>query len=126
MASPTLKALHALASLLQRRSFSYVDEKVCQQEIHAFLESKGVPVVREHDFGIGVGVCDFFLPRSGLVIEVKAHKSWAKRAVYRQCERYCRMSEVKGLLLATGKAQGLPSTIAGKPALVYQLGLGAL
>jgi hypothetical protein len=33
---------------------------------------------------------------------------------------------VRGLILATGKAQGLPPSIHGKPVKVYQLGLGSL
>jgi hypothetical protein len=102
-----------------------MDEKVCQAEIDAHLRGRGLTFLREHDFGDGVGVCDFFFPRSGLVLEAKAFKSWSKRQVYRQCERYCRHPEVNGLLLATGRAQGLPPTIEGKPVRVYQLGIGS-
>jgi len=115
-----------LMRLLRTRAFNYADEKVCQAEMEAFLTEKGIAYLREHNFGEGVGVCDFFLPRSGIVLEAKAFKTWSKRQVYRQCERYCGRPEVTGLLLATGKAQGLPDTICGKPTRVYQLGLGAL
>ncbi len=122
----TEQTLSLLIRLLRTRSFDYADEKVCQVQMDEFLRAKGLSFLREHDFGGGVGICDFFFPRSGIVLEAKAFKSWSKRQVYRQCERYCGHSEVSGLLLATGKAQGLPDAICGKPARVYQLGLGAL
>lgn len=120
------EALNVIALLLRTRAFDYVDEKICQDQIEGFLKEKGLLFIREHDFGGGVGVCDFFFPRSGIVLEVKAFKTWSKKQVYRQCERYCGHPDVKGLLLATGRAQGLPGTLCGKPTRVYQLGLAAL
>lgn len=122
----TVEIMGILMRVLQTRSFNYADEKLCQIEIEQLLQDKGITYLREHNFGDGVGVCDFLLPRSGIVLEAKAFKTWSKKEVFRQCERYCSRSEVNGLLLATGKAQGLPDTIGGKPARVYLLGLGAL
>jgi len=61
-----------------------------------------------------------------LALEVKVSKSWNKLTVYRQCERYCKDSRVKGILLATGSAQKLPAEINGKPSLVYLLSESAL
>jgi len=125
-AAGTEQVLSILIRLLYGRRFDYVDEKVCQVQIENLLKEKQLTFIREHDFGGRVGICDFFFPRSGIVLEAKAFKSCSKREVYRQCERYCGHPDVKGLLLATGKAQGLPATICGKPTRVYQLGLGAL
>lgn len=121
----TENKLNALAALLQGHRLRYADEKVCQDQIEAILLDKGIDYLREHHLG-GAGICDFYLPNSRIVLEAKAFKSWSKLKVYRQCERYCRRPDVAGLLLATGKAQGLPSAIADKPVRVQLLGLGAL
>ncbi len=120
------KAMELLVRVLSRKSFNYIDEKRCQIEMAQLFESLSLNGIREHNFGKGVGVCDFFFPQSGIVVEAKAFKSWSKRQVYRQCQRYCQQDDVKGLILATGKAQGLPPEINGKPVRVYQLGLGSL
>lgn len=122
----TEQTLSVLIRLLRTRAFDYADEKTCQVQMEQFLREKGLCFIREYDFGGGVGICDFFFPRSGIVLEAKAYKTWSKRQVFRQCERYCGHAMVTGLLLATGKAQGLPAAICGKPSRVYQLGLGAL
>lgn len=121
----TVQKLIALAALLQGHRLVYADEKVCQDQIEAILFAKGIDYRREYRLG-DAGICDFYFPNSRIVLEAKAFKSWSKLKVYRQCERYCRRPEVAGLLLATGKAQGLPTVIAEKPVRVHQLGLGAL
>ncbi|KXS55015.1 MAG: Uncharacterized protein AWU57_611 [Marinobacter sp. T13-3] len=123
---PTERALDLVMQVLSRRTFDYSDEKRCQVEIAEHFESLSLNVEREHNFGTGIGVCDFFFPQSGIVVETKAYKSWSKKQVYRQCERYCKQPSVTGLILATGKAQGLPAFIHGKPVRVYQLGRSAL
>jgi hypothetical protein len=125
MISPE-RAITLLVGVLSRHTFSYIDEKRCQQQMADVFQSVSLNCKKEHDFGQGVGVCDFFFPKSGIVVEAKAFKSWSKRQVYRQCERYCLQEEVKGLILATGKAQGLPREINGKPVRVNQLGIGSL
>lgn len=118
------RALEALIEILKLGRFDYSDEKICQEQIGNHLSKYGVQFVRE--FRLKYGIVDFFFPRSGLVMEVKASSQWSKTQVFRQCERYCESTEVTGLLLATGKVQGLPKTINGKPARIYQLGLGLL
>lgn len=121
--SHALDALHLL--LIKNGRFDYSDEKICQNQIEVFLSSHNINFIRE--FSIPqVGVTDFYFPRSKIVLEVKAGKSWSKRGVFRQCERYCSHPEVHGLILATGKIQGLPPVINGKPIRIYQLGLGFL
>lgn len=119
-----LEPIDAIVELLRRGRFDYADEKICQSQIASqFLK---VGVVFEKEFAFENGTADFFFPRSGIVLEVKASRHWNKTQVYRQCERYCENDIVKGLVLATGKAQGLPQKIYGKPIRVYQLGIGQL
>ncbi len=121
----TAHPIDILIRLLGEGRFDYSDESECQRQIAVFLTERGVTFTKEHDLG-GAGICDFYFTKSRIVLEVKAGKQWNKREVYRQCERYCRHDEVQGLVLATGRIQGMPPTICGKPVRVYQLGLGFL
>lgn len=123
--SESIGALSVLFKLLKKGRFDYSDEKTCQEQIGNFLERYNIAHKREFSLGRH-GICDFFFPRSHLVLEVKAGKSWSKVEVFRQCEKYLEHEDVSGLLLATGKIQGMPSEILGKPIMVYQLGLGLL
>lgn len=116
--------IDALISLLGRDRFDYVDEKICQVQIESFLTMHEACYIREAR--IGNGYVDFFFPRSGLVLEIKACKKWNAREVYRQCERYCSDDKVTGLVLATGRSQGMPPEIAGKPVRVLSLGASFL
>lgn len=126
MTSSVFSALEVLHSLLiQKGRFDYSDEKICQNQIESFLISNRISFFREYSIA-DVGITDFYFPKSKIVLEVKAGKAWSKRGVFRQCERYCSHPEVHGLILATGKIQGLPPIIFGKPVLIYQLGLGFL
>lgn len=105
--------------------FDYSDEAICQNQIADHLNLHGIEFKKEHRLD-QKNICDFWIPDGGLAIEVKAGKSWSKMNVYRQVERYCRCEQVNGLILATGKVQGLPDSICGKPIRIYQLGLGFL
>ena len=122
--SPTLKDMSDLTSLLSTTSFSVTDEKETQSQIEHLLQRSGIKFEKEHR--LDSGIVDFFLPDTGLAIEVKANKQWNKLEVFRQCERYCSEDKVKGLILATAKIQGLPDMISGKPAKVFQLSIGSL
>ncbi|ARM86122.1 hypothetical protein MARSALSMR5_04102 (plasmid) [Marinobacter salarius] len=120
----TEERLEALIGLLSRGQFDYADETRCQLMIENFLLECGAVFRRE--FQLTDGIVDFFFPRSGLCLEVKASKQWSRRAVYRQCERYCKDDRVTGLVLATGRSQGLPELINGKPVRVFPLGAAFL
>ncbi|MFA0809303.1 hypothetical protein [Microbulbifer epialgicus] len=125
---PVVKAtaLDALYGLFLREGrFDYSDELICQNQIEKFLTARDIKYFREHSLS-GAEVTDFYFPNSKLVLEVKAGKNWSKRRVYRQVERYCAHPDVEGLLLATGKVQGLPEAINGCPVRIYQMGLGFL
>lgn len=116
--------LEALVGLLSRGQFDYADETRCQLMIENFLLE--CDAVFHREFPLTDGIVDFFFPRSGLCLEIKASKQWSRRAVYRQCERYCTDDRVTGLVLATGRSQGLPEIINGKPVRVLLLGAAFL
>lgn len=114
-----MKAIQTLIKLLSTGRYCLNDEKKCQEDMSKVFDDNGITYKRE--FKLKDGIVDFFLPNSGIAIEIKVSKSWGKLSVFRQCEKYCNDEKVKGLLLATGSAQNLPPTINDKPASVYFL-----
>ncbi len=120
----TEKSMDLLMQHLNRGVYSVSEELVTQNQIEQVLQAADIQYEREKIFE--TGTVDFFLPKEGIAIEVKANKQWNKLEVFRQCERYCKEESVKGIVLATAKIQGLPDKIEGKPAAVLQLSLGAL
>ena len=113
-----------LVRILAGRRFNLTEEKICQEEMGAHLKQHGIPFERE--VRLCDGIVDFLLTRSGIAIEVKVGKKWSKMEVFRQCERYCLDSKVTGLVLASGRAQGLPDRINNKPARVLHMGVAYL
>ncbi|WP_182038794.1 SNF2-related protein [Vibrio alginolyticus] len=101
------------------------DETASQDDIEKVLIANNIAYEREKHLS-PQDIVDFFLPESGVAIEVKAAKSWSKTQVHAQCERYCQHDEVKSILLATAKMQGLPKFIAGKPTKVFQMSMTAI
>ena len=67
-------------------------------------------------------IVDFFI--DGLTIEVKIKGNAS--SIYRQCVRYMKSDETKGLLLITNKSMGFPEEINGKPCYVLNLGKALL
>ncbi len=112
--------LYDATDVLMKGKYSLTDERASQDDIENVLKKNGVRYEREKRFGDS-DIVDFFLPDTGVAIEVKAAKDWSKSRVHAQCKRYCEHDEVKGIVLATAKMQGLPKFIEGKPARVFQL-----
>lgn len=109
--------LHALRS----GRFSLSREKETQAEISAALSFLKIDHEREVDLG-DRNIIDFMIGKAG--IEVKIGGS--KRAIYKQCERYCETGKLSDLILATNVAIGFPEQIAGVPCYVVSLGRGWL
>jgi hypothetical protein len=118
--------IDALIEVLRKGKYEFADEKICQDHMEEHFDNLGLRFQREYRLSDGRSIIDFYFPNSGLGLEVKASKTWNKMGVYRQCERYCRNPEVKGLILATAKPQGLPELIEGKPSRFYHLGENGL
>lgn len=117
-----MELIRKVVSLIRETPLVMNNEKRLQDEIEkVFLES-GVPCRREVDLG-GGDVIDFMLP-SGVGLEVKIKEG--KRAIYRQCKRYCSHAQVTNLVLVSGTATGFPEEIHGKPCYVVSLGAGWL
>lgn len=117
-------SMTGLLELLDRISIDYQEESAAQRQIEEYLTGSGAEFERE--YRLDDGIIDFYFPRSKIGLEVKALKSWNKKEVYRQCERYLQSDDLSGLVLATGRAQGMPAEVLGKPVVVYQLSRGSL
>ena len=117
--------LHETTDVLFKGTYSLVDEVETQNDIEEVLRRNGIKFEREKRLS-PTDIVDFFLPETGVAIEVKAAKDWSKTRVHAQCERYCQHDSVKAIVLATGKMQGLPKFICGKPTKVFQLSLTAV
>ena len=107
-----------IAKLLSSRRFaSLEDEKRLQAEIMQALQDAGIPAVREYSRD-QVNIFDFYI--DGIVIEVKI--KGAKRAIYKQCERYSLLDYCRDIILVTNVSMGFPSEINEKPCYVINLG----
>ncbi|NTF17086.1 hypothetical protein G6L37_01410 [Agrobacterium rubi] len=109
-------------SLIRENPLVMNNEKRLQDEIEKLLLGHGVANKREVDLGDG-DVIDFMLP-FGVGLEVKIKEG--KRAIYRQCKRYCSHDQVTNLILVSGTALGFPAEIDDKPCYVVSLGAGWL
>lgn len=114
--------IHDVASMFLETPLVMNNEIRLQDEIEGLLLERGIPCKREVDLGDGDKI-DFMLP-GGVGVEVKIKEG--KRAIYRQCKRYCSHEQVTNLILVTGTATGFPGDIHGKPCYVVSVGTGWL
>ncbi len=111
-----------VVALIRSQPLMLNHEKRTQSDIEKMFIANGILHKREVDLGDG-DVIDFMLA-GGLGLEVKLKET--KRAIYRQCERYCRHSQVSQLILVSATALGFPEAIKDKPCYVVSLGTGWL
>jgi len=111
-----------IVGLVSRTPIPLHDEKEAQATLSGVLDAAGVRHKREVRLSPG-NVVDFMV-EGGIAIEVKLRAP--KRAIYRQCERYCQHEQVKALILVSATATGFPPDINGKPCWVASLGRGWL
>lgn len=112
----------ALVKLLRTARLPSSREDFLQLAIGDTLRKGGLSFVREARLGPGERI-DFLV---GDRIGVEAKTRYPRRSIYRQLERYARHDKVEALILVTGTAMGLPTTILGKPVYYVSLGRGAL
>ncbi|MFY0545474.1 hypothetical protein [Brevibacillus sp. H7] len=120
-----MKSMYNLATMLQLQRFSTAQEKLTQMEVERFLTSEGIRFEREKHLS-DRDIPDFLIQTQfgNVVLEVKTR--CARKAIYRQLERYAGHQVVNGLILLTGTSMGLPPEINGKPSIVASLGAGWL
>ena len=64
---------------------------------------------------------DFMIDDYAVELKIGSTRAQAM-SIYRQCERYARFDQVKGIVLITNRAMGFPPEINGKPAYCFSLG----
>lgn len=110
----------SLLSILSSKRFPLNDEKATQAEIEQVL-LKNFPawmVDREYVLD-NKNTIDFLINQKyGIEVKIKA----GKRAIYKQCERYCQFETIHSLILVTNTSMGFPQQINGKSCYVINLG----
>ena len=109
-----------ISGMVRRHRIDLTNEKQAQAQIEGLLTDHGLTFTREMRLSPG-DIPDFFLPDPGLALEVKL-RAPSKTGVFRQLQRYAKDERVKGVLLISNTAMGLPATIEGKPAWFVSLG----
>jgi hypothetical protein len=120
-AAETGEACRALVRFLETRRWPLSDEKRLQEAVADELTANGFEFEREVTLARG-DVIDFMVGNIGMELKIKGQR----RAIYRQCERYCLHERVQGLVLASAVAMGVPAFVNCKPLLVAHLGVGGL
>ncbi len=92
-----------------------------QEGLARVFDLNEVDYLREYELTPDYGRIDFFLPESGVGVELKTQGS--PTAVLRQLYRYTRSPEIASLILVTARARLIPmdSRFNGKP--VYSAAL---
>lgn len=109
--------LTKVLSLLRRTRFNLTSESQLQQEISQVFTA--INLTFEREFSLDkYSRPDFMI--GDIAIEVKIKGS--KKAIYKQCVRYCEHPKVATLILVTSKTMGFPPFINDKPCFVVVLG----
>lgn len=111
----------AIIRLIETRRLPLSSEKRLQAVLADEFARAGIAADREVDLGDG-DIIDFMIGDVGLELKIKGQR----RAIFRQCERYCGHERIGALVLATNAAMGLPGSIGGKPVHVVSLSRGWL
>ena len=114
--------------LLKKNPLELQDEKVLQTQMAALFTKNGISYRREFSLNqrntIDFMIDDPQLHPGSIGVEVKIKGS--KKAIYRQCERYCAFPEISALILVTNKSIGFPESLEQKPCFVANLGVAWL
>jgi len=115
--------IKAFLSAMRCHQFSLSTESELQAQMATVMTNCGISFSKE---------CwldkknrpDFMV--DGYAVEVKIGGTHQGRmsaiGIYKQCERYAMFEQVKGIVLVTNRAMGLPQEINSKPAWLISLG----
>ncbi len=115
-----VEELARVALALRSYAFSVPDERTLHEGVKTVLTAADIAYEHEHTVS-PTSRLDFWLPASGLAIEVKVQGDPGN--VLRQLTRYCHHDVVAGLLLVTttAKLSRVPTTLCGKPVRAVRL-----
>lgn len=111
----------ALVKFLETRRWPLSDETRLQECVADELTRSAYVFEREVRLAKG-DIIDFMVGSIGIELKIAGQR----RAIYRQCERYCAHDRVQALILGTSAAMGLPESINERPVFVALLGIGSL
>ncbi len=112
----TQQTIETVVSILNSKRLPINSEKELQAAIEKLFTEKGLAHEREYRLDAN-NIPDFFI--NGVAIEVKIKGT--KKAIYKQCERYCNFDQTKALLLITSTSMGFPQQINDKDCYYYSL-----
>src|SRR5690349_10516311 len=101
-----------LKSIFSRVRLPMNAEREFQDAVSRLIASEGITHQREY-WGTRRDRLDFFLPVSGVALELKVWSSEA--ALLRQLKRYADLPEVTAVVLISRRPWKLPETLSGKP-----------
>ena len=112
--------IEKVAGVLRHKRLCLHDEKELQREMHKIFLSNMDPADVERELPLDKdNIIDFrIFAQVGVEVKIKGQK----RAIYKQCVRYCEFDQIKTLLLVTNKSMGFPEQINGKDCYVLNLG----
>lgn len=106
-----------LLGLLRSARLPVNTEQELQRAVASVLERNGVRFRREAQ--VTGGKIDFIAGKDvGIEIKIMG----GKRAVYRQCNGYCRDTRIRELIVLTAINLALPHELHGKPVHVVSIG----
>lgn len=109
-----------IRTLLGSYRYSFQNERELQDGVAAALFDNQVQFARECALG-KLDRPDFFLPHSGMVIEVKI--KFPRSQVLRQLLRYAAYPQVQSILLITSRScHAMPDQLNAKPVLILNIG----
>lgn len=108
----------ALAKLIHRTRFRFMEERQLQDQIEQLLQGNRVPYLREMPLTPKDRI-DFLCGTVGIEVKIEG----AVNAVQRQLWRYAADNRISELILVTTRSahKSLPPVITGKPVMVVHL-----
>jgi hypothetical protein len=106
-----------LCEHLDKVRFSLDREKALQASMYGYLLPDFPTIEREVSLGDG-DIIDFVVDNVGIEVKIKG----AKRAIFRQLERYAAHDRIQALVFSTNVAMGMPQDVGGKPIFLHNLG----
>jgi hypothetical protein len=114
-----------ILKLLTTHTFPLSDEKTLQAEMARAFTAAGIDFAREVHLGPG-DIIDFMVGTTIGAIGIEVKIKGARRAIFRQVERYCGYPAISEIILATNVPMSLPYEINRKPTAIAALGRGWL
>lgn len=112
--------IHAILYALKSNRFLLENEKELQAHIADHLAYKlGKDILVRREVVLGPkDIIDFLIEDIGIEVKIKG----SKRAIFRQCARYCGYDQVGKLILVTNVSMGFPTQLNGKDCFIINLG----